>query len=124
MSDHIIEGALIAAREYLREVAGPHPMYGYFNGGDPRDFSPDEECCTPEELAAHKAACEAWNRGERPVSEAHHHKVVEYQGKPAIASYAGAFGMGVSSCRDEDAEDVIDQIEAALAALSGSEESR
>ncbi len=40
--------------------------YGGYYGGDPRRFFPDEECCTPAELAAHKAACEAWNRGERP----------------------------------------------------------
>lgn len=37
--------------------------YGFFPGGDPRSFSPDEESCTPEEIAAHKAACEAWDAG-------------------------------------------------------------
>lgn len=122
MTEDTVMGALVAAREYLRECANPTPTYGYYPGGDPRDFSPDPECCTEAELAAHKTACEAWERGERPECEAHHHKVVEYQGKPAVASYAGAFGMGVTSCRDEDAEDVLDQIEAALAALKGSVE--
>ena len=39
-------------------------MYGVFPGGDPRDFKPDEECCSPEEIAAWKAACEEWERGE------------------------------------------------------------
>lgn len=38
-------------------------IYGHFLGGDPRQFRPDEECCTPEELVAHKAACEAWDAG-------------------------------------------------------------
>jgi hypothetical protein len=38
--------------EYQREA-----VYGYFHGGDPRNFSPDAECCSPEELARHKAAC-------------------------------------------------------------------
>jgi hypothetical protein len=42
--------------------------YGYFPGGDydPRRFEPDEEACTPAELAAWKEACAAWDRGERP----------------------------------------------------------
>lgn len=111
-------GALVAAREYLRECANPHPTYGYYNGGDPRDFSPDPECCTETELAAHKAACEAWERGERPESEKHRHEVLQRGETTVIASYAGAFGMGVYSIRDEDAEDVLDQVEAALSALS------
>jgi hypothetical protein len=40
--------------------------YGYYPGGDPRNFSPDPECSTDEERAKHKAACEAWDRGETP----------------------------------------------------------
>ena len=39
--------------------------YGYYLGGDPRKFTPDEECNTPEEIEAWKAACEAWERGEK-----------------------------------------------------------
>ncbi len=35
------------------------PVYGFFTGGDPRDFTPDPEGSTDEERAAHKAACEA-----------------------------------------------------------------
>lgn len=40
--------------------------YGFYSGGDPRRFHPSEEECSPEEIANHKAACEAWARGERP----------------------------------------------------------
>jgi hypothetical protein len=119
MSD-AVRGALVAARDYLRVCANPDVTYGYFHGGDPRDFCPDPEVCTPEELAAHKAACEAWERGERPELDVHRHEVVEYKGKPALASYAGAFGMGTYQYRDEDAEDVLEQIEAALASLGES----
>lgn len=39
--------------------------YGFFPGGDPRLFRPDEDGQTPEEAAAHKAACAAWNAGGR-----------------------------------------------------------
>jgi hypothetical protein len=44
----------------VREEQG----YGPFPGGDPRRFTPDPECCAPEEIDAHKAACEAWDRGD------------------------------------------------------------
>ena len=38
--------------------------YGFYHYGDPRQFVPDEEMNTPGELAAWRAACEAWERGE------------------------------------------------------------
>lgn len=37
--------------------------YGFYHGGDPRNFCPDSEN-TPEELAAHRAACEKWDEAE------------------------------------------------------------
>lgn len=117
MTDATIHSALIAAREYMLHAANPHVTYGYYPGGDPRDFDPDPECCTPEEMAAHKAACESWERGERPEFERHRHEPVEHEGRVVIASYAGAFGLGTYSIRDKEAEDVLDQIQAALACL-------
>lgn len=42
------------------------PCYGNFHGGDPRNFHPDPECSTEAEREAHRKACEAWERGERP----------------------------------------------------------
>ena len=41
--------------------------YGFFPGGDPRAFTPDEECCSSEELENHRLACEAWDRGDEQV---------------------------------------------------------
>lgn len=38
--------------------------YGFFPGGDPRRFSPDGDA-TEKEIANHKAACAAWDRGEQ-----------------------------------------------------------
>lgn len=32
--------------------------YGFFAGGDPRNFHPDYECCSEEEIANHQRACE------------------------------------------------------------------
>ncbi len=37
--------------------------YGPFPGGDPREFVPDGDACTPEEVARWAAACAAWDHG-------------------------------------------------------------
>lgn len=118
VTEDAIRGALIAARTYLLAAATPTVTYGYFHGGDPRNFFPDPECCTAEEMAKHKAACEEWERGEKTEHERHHHKAETLpDGREVIASYAGAFGLGTYSIRDEEAEDVLDQVCAALALL-------
>lgn len=42
-------------------------IYGYGGGGDPHDFEPDEECNTPEEIAAwEKAKTECKCGQEKP----------------------------------------------------------
>lgn len=38
--------------------------YGFFPGGDPRDFHPDAECSTDAERALHSEHCAMWDRGE------------------------------------------------------------
>lgn len=48
--------------QYECPVPYEESYYGYFVGGDPRDFHPDHESCTPEEIANHKSACEEANR--------------------------------------------------------------
>jgi len=50
-----------AIDEIAKEEDG---VYGFYLGGDPRKFCPDSDGCTPEELAAHKAACEKWDEAE------------------------------------------------------------
>lgn len=40
------------------------PVYGFFPGGDPREFTPDAECCTGAEMEAHAAACKRWDDGD------------------------------------------------------------
>jgi len=52
-------------KEALEEIAQEEESgYGYYHGGDPRKFYPDFESCTPEEIAAHKKACEEWTESE------------------------------------------------------------
>lgn len=58
---------------YLCPEKMQHMGYGFFHGGDPRTFFPDEECCTEQELKSHKRACDLWydaeKRGETPTPE-------------------------------------------------------
>lgn len=51
--------------KYRCPVPQQETSYGYFPGGDPRLFHPDHESCSEDEIAAHKTACEAWDRGEK-----------------------------------------------------------
>jgi len=49
-------------------------VYGFFCGGDPRNFHPDYQDCTPTEVENHKRARALWDeaeaRGETPTPEA------------------------------------------------------
>ena len=38
--------------------------YGYFHGGDPRNFCPDPDASTEEERENHRLACEAYTVGK------------------------------------------------------------
>lgn len=38
--------------------------YGYYRPANPHDFHPDHECCSSDEIEAHRAACEAYDKGE------------------------------------------------------------
>lgn len=36
--------------------------YGLFYPENPHDFTPDVDCCTPEEIENHRKACEDWDK--------------------------------------------------------------
>lgn len=55
--------ALNFAKHFLRENATTQG-YGFYRPANPHDFFPDSESCTADEIANHKAACEAWDRGD------------------------------------------------------------
>lgn len=78
-------------------------IYGFYHGQDPRVFEPDEDSCTPKEIAAHKAACEAAHRGEwKPDGSGCHIT------KDAIIC-TSSLGIGIYSyVVDEDGEFVRD----------------
>ncbi len=64
-------------KDSITQYRCPHDrqecMYGFFTGGDPRNFHPDGESCTQDELKNHKAACDLWNEmeaeGKEPTPE-------------------------------------------------------
>lgn len=76
-------------------------IYGGYYGGDPRKFHPDEECCTPEELKAHKEHCAAWDRGLRPEPGGH---ISEYDkdGRLVLHIARNPFGLGITIFDDEE----------------------
>ena len=56
-----LEDGWLCPYEYQRDA-----VYGSFCGGDPRNFSPDYECSTPEERENHRKACEEAERAANP----------------------------------------------------------
>lgn len=135
-----LRGLVAQALPYLEYVEADEVSYGYFLGGDPRKFSPDPECSTPEEQAAWKADCEAWDRGE-PHS---HQVVVPIDPERSIAGqlkgadtsmlirdekgyvvgghvHRAGYGLGSSVIRDEDGARLVAELRAIV---SGKERGR
>lgn len=106
---------LAACLRFFRERA-EESSYGYFCGDDPRDFTPDAEVCCEAEIAAHRAACAAWARGERP--ELPRRVTATIRGDTASLQPSG-YGMGITTFVDDDMRDLAEQCEAAIARLDG-----
>ncbi len=106
---------LLAALPYVRKAAEePESMYGAFHGGDPRDFTPDSDGTSDEELAAHRAACEAAEKDEKARELADTHSWHALEGGGAVHIARSGFGLGVTVFRDRDAEALYAQILEAL----------
>lgn len=133
-----IRDTLIASREFLPSNE-ESVSYGAFPGGDPREFTPDEECSTEEEREAWKAACAAWDRGEQvDVPGGCEYREVEPGTERAVANEAirdGAaaataspglvrvarqtFGLGVYTYADPQVAEIRERVESAIRALGG-----
>ena len=59
--------------KYLCPQPHTEPCYGFFAGGDPREFHLDVTDCSEKQRANHRKACELWDeaeaRGETPEPE-------------------------------------------------------
>jgi len=71
--------------------------YGFFLGGDPRNYKPDRESCRPEEIAAWEEACARWNAGDE-TDEGASGKLVVAHGMAGIAC-GHRFGIGTFKFR-------------------------
>lgn len=69
-------------------------IYGFFNGGDPRDFKPDEECCTPEEINKWKEAVTLWNNTNNVKYEGSHYWIYNEVGHIVGSGTNATFGIG------------------------------
>lgn len=92
--------------------------YGYYMGGDPRDFTPDPDCCTAEEIKAHAVACAAANANEPFEATPHRHTLSEMDmGGSAILTFQserGSFGLGIRRVRNAPVANLRKLIQDAL----------
>lgn len=98
------------ALPYIEEAA-TISGYGFHRPANPHHFFPDAESSSAEELAAHKAACEAWDRGEykRDPSQ-------ESGWVGNIHILKAPWGIGAYQYVSEEGEKLITEIKAALTA--------
>lgn len=97
--EEVIE-KLRSALKFVEEYAKPEVGYGFFPGGDPRDFTPDSKASTPEEH----------NRWVEDCALAKIHGVMQ---EPAGTWVAGShilrqfYGLGSYIYRNIEAEDCL-----------------
>lgn len=100
------------------EGAAEFPQYGFFSGGDPRDFTPDHDSCSPEEIANHKAAVEAVERNKVPLGNLSEWLESD-DGKNVMHLLRAPFGIGTCVYRDKHATRALRRARAALALARG-----
>jgi len=84
----------------LADERGPYEwMYGNFGSGDPRDFQPDYELCTVEEVEVWKADVARAEAGETVIAHPAGHSVYDAQGKLTLHILAPKYGIGTYKAR-------------------------
>lgn len=53
----------IGTYKYKNEEGQDDYGYGLYRPENPNDFTPDMECCSPEEIKAWETDLAAWNKG-------------------------------------------------------------
>lgn len=106
--------ALVELRMLSNEIRGSaqDSTYGFFHGGDPRNFSPDPEASDDEEQARHAAACAEWEATGNNPNPAPHCTMGGLQKAPP------GFGLGVNTYIDEDALDWAERIDRCIDRLA------
>lgn len=91
----LLEAILPTVEKFAIETRYGNPVCD-----DPRDFSPDPECCTPEEIARWKEACERAERGEK-VEVPQHQWFSDKDGMICCHVNSNPWGIGIYIYRDE-----------------------
>ena len=81
-------------------------IYGFPCVENPHDFTPDEECCTPEEIAFWEDAKKRWDAGERDVRGNRCETVCNDQGNMAAHFTRTSWGIGVNMVDWDDEDEV------------------
>jgi len=103
LEGHVLEGP-IDDSEYTEpptehDERGPFMwQYGHFGGGDPRDFQPDMELCTPEEVARWKADVARAEAGEDVIAP----PAGQWNESGTIHILAPKYGIGTYKMRFDD----------------------
>ena len=87
--------------------------YGFYRPANPHHFSPDAECCSEDEIAAHKAACEAFDKGEYTPE-----KGTEWI-SDKMHILRTPWGIGGYTYIDDQSAALLAEIDAAIAAAEG-----
>lgn len=74
-------------------------MYGFFGSGDPRDFTPDFEQCTAEEIARWKADVELAESGNTVIAPPAGKWHYSSDGTPIMHVLAPKYGIGAYKYR-------------------------
>ena len=116
MADHIntehLLNLLRGSRRWIEE-GGSISGYGFYRPENPHNFFPDHESCSEEEIANHKAACEAWDRGDykAPLGS---ESFYDESGKLALHITRAPWGIGSYNDMAEEAADLLAAIDCVL----------
>lgn len=76
--------------------------YGFPCVEDPHDFTPDEESCTPEEIAFWEDAKKRWAAGERDVRGLRCQSIRNADGELMAHMTMTSWGIGVNMVEMDD----------------------
>lgn len=79
-------------------------VYGFPCVEDPNNFHPDGECCSPEELAAHKLACDTYGT---PPYQPNKGCTTEFDAEGKLVKHIlrTSWGIGINTFEIEDCDE-------------------
>lgn len=104
--------ALVEAQRFIR-ARTEETGYGFHRPANPHDFTPDADQCNEKELAAHGAACKAYDAGTYQ-HVASSESITDDAGVEVIHLLRAPWGIGTYTYRDPHAAAVLEKIDLAL----------